>query len=176
MGRSLVTGIFFLVSISIFCQSYGLIEDDSAYTRLKTYEFQFKGEKAGKMPEEYSLKSYTPIAKDQGSLESCTSWAVVYGALSISHAIKNGIDHRRESTKRAFMPLSVHNRIVKSFGNCQNSNGTKIEDVLELLQTKGALRIKDFNVSLEDCDTIPSEILQRKATQNTIDSYFKLFG
>ena len=151
----------------------GLLLNDSVYNQIpkkpvlltRSYDL---------LPKSYSLRSYCPAVKNQGSHCTCTSWASAYAARTITEAIANHWNNPDQITGEAFSPLFVYSLVKgRDYGDCQA--GIYIDAAFEELKRNGVVKYKDFNYDCTSGMTIPSD-LYSKAESYTIDDYFALFS
>ena len=151
-------------------QGLGMVIEDEAYDQLPVLTDAAMGAK-GSFPSRVDLSRYCPIPGNQGLIQSCVGWASAYGALTIEQAIQNEWTDKQLITAEAFSPMFVFNQI--KLGNC--SLGSKVIDAMRFLQDNGTCKIKDFNIDVNDCETLPDELLMEKAELNRIEDYLALF-
>lgn len=151
----------------------GLILDEEGFEREveMTPGFSNDGRRAGDMPLKASLRPYCPIPKNQGEISSCIGWAMGYGALTISHAYREGNTDREAITKKAFSALYLYNQ--SKMGNCMD--GANIQLTAKILKDKGDCPSKAFDSPLADCDREPSATLIEESRENAIKDYIALF-
>ncbi|MFZ2899969.1 MAG: C1 family peptidase [Saprospiraceae bacterium] len=119
------------------------------------------------------LRPYCPTPGYQGVASTCTGWAVGYAAMSISWAINNNWENKRDSIdKNVFSALYLYNQITEST-DC--SKGTEIVKALDLLVEEGNIRARDFDKKNQDCSRKPSEEEIEKAKEFRIRDYTALF-
>ncbi len=146
---------FFLLGALLFSgnlsgQGTGLVFDDQAIhaipktATLATRDFS-------SLPRKVDLSKYAPTVGNQGQTGTCTAWSSVYHARTITYALRNGITDRATITRTAFSPSYVYNQI--RYNNTCNS-GTRVNEALEVLKTKGTPTLSDFAF---DCDKVPDE-------------------
>ena len=152
----------------------GLIIDDEAFQREveMTPGFTNDGRRAGDLPLRFSLRPYCPIPKNQGEINSCIGWAMGYGALTISHAYREGNTNREAVSKKAFSALYLYNQ--SKMGNCMG--GASIQQAANVLKSKGDCPSQVFDSPLADCDREPDETLIGQSQQNAIKDYVALFN
>lgn len=102
------------------------------------------------LPSSYDISSIVPLPGDQDELNSCTSWAFVYAALSAKEVQKRGWTPRLDT--HTFSPSHVHNSIVQG-----NDSATRYLDVLGYIENYGVSTIKYFPISGTNCSTQPNE-------------------
>ena len=148
----------------------GLVFDDDAYARIPRQATLLTRDYTV-LPKAYSLRRFCPVARNQGQFGTCTSWATSYAARTIADAIRNGWTSQIVIDREAFSPIFVYKQI-KGSNKPGCSDGTSIQDALDLLTEKGAPKFRDFNVLC--ADYIPAALFD-KARNHTIDDYNTLF-
>jgi hypothetical protein len=150
--------ILMLCLISVFAYAQndfqtGLIIDntsDAAYKDAGTLAQDFGG-KNGELPMKASVKEHCPPIQSQGGIGSCVGWATGYGAMSIIYSKKyNWSDAER--AEKAFSALYIYNQI--KVGACPL--GSRIDEAVKFLETKGNLPSSEFDMPRENCDKQPS--------------------
>ena len=116
------------------------------------------------LPRKVSLRKYAPTPGDQGSLSTCSGWAVAYSARTIVAAVQNNWDHS-EIDSNAFSPSFIYNQIRTRPG-C--NGGTSIVQGLDVLKTEGVLRMKDFSYN---CNLKVKAGYKKLAVINKIKEY-----
>ena len=170
-NRLYILTLLMLASISVYAQSHGLgcvydPETDGKVPlrpRLMTRDYTV-------LPKAYSLKKYCPTPKSQGPHGTCSAWSTTYAARTICEAISNGWEIQDTITKEAYAPIFVYKQIANS-ADCQS--GSSIANALGLLQSKGAPKLKSFNVLC--AEYIPNQ-LYSEASNYKIDNYSLLFN
>jgi C1A family cysteine protease len=98
----------------------------------------------GQLPYSYSLKSYAPAVGSQGALGSCTSWACGYAAFTIVKRIE-----KSTYSVGPFSPLNLYNRVKTSRGDSPCSDGSSIDESLNVLRSSGCELYSNYN---KNCD------------------------
>ncbi len=152
----------------------GLVLDDEGFRREveMTPGFTNDGRRAGDLPLRFSLRPHCPTPKNQGEINSCIGWAMGYGALTISHAYREGNTDQKDVTKKAFSALYLYNQA--KMGNCMG--GANIQQTAKVLKDKGNCPSKEFDSPLADCDREPDEALITLAQKHAIKDYIALFN
>lgn len=147
--------LFFLLGALLFSdlvvgQGTGLVFDDQAIHDIpKTATLATRDFLA--LPGKVDLSKYAPRTGNQGQTGTCTAWSSVYHARTITYAYRNGMTDKDVITRTAFSPSYVYNQI--RYNNTCNS-GTRVNEALEILKTKGTPTLSDFAF---DCDKVPNE-------------------
>lgn len=116
------------------------------------------------LPTEFDLSDFLPPVDSQGSMGSCTSWAISYYMKSMQEGIEDGITVR-------LSPAYTYNQI--SQGIC---GGTALVETLEILKNQGVSTWNSFPYSDTDCTTQPDPTIQEEAASNKISDYKGLSG
>lgn len=129
-------------------------------------------ETGAELPKGVDLSPYCPTAGHQGDIQSCVGWAAGYAAMTIQHAIQDERTDKREINRLAFSPHFIYNQI--KLDGC-NSN-SRIYEALRFLQKKGNCHKRDFPVDTNNCQSLPSTMVQHRARFYRIKEYQKLFS
>jgi len=116
------------------------------------------------LPMEFDLSEFLPPVDSQGSMGSCTSWAISYYMKSMQEGIEDGVTVR-------LSPAYTYNQI--SQGIC---GGTALVETLEILKEQGVSSWSSFPYSDTDCTTQPDTTVQEEAAENKISDYKGLSG
>lgn len=145
-------------------QGTGLVFDDEALHEIpKTASLASRD--FTDLPRKIDLSIYAPEVGNQGQTGTCTAWSSVYHARTITYAYRNGLTDKAAVTASAFSPSYVYNQI--RYNNTCNS-GTRVNEALEVLKTKGTPKLTDFAF---DCDKQPGEADHRLAEEHKIMDY-----
>ncbi|MDW3195958.1 MAG: C1 family peptidase [Cytophagales bacterium] len=154
----------FLFNHALFGQGTGLVFDDEAIHAIpKTAQLATRDFTA--LPRKVDLSKYAPNVGNQGQTGTCTAWSSVYHARTISFAFRNGMTDKAAITRAAFSPSYVYNQIRYN-NTC--SSGTRVNEALEVLKTKGTPTLSEFAF---DCDKIPNESDHANADDHKILDY-----
>ena len=116
------------------------------------------------IPDFFDLSDKMPPIGDQGSIGSCTSWAVGYALKSYQEHIQYGTPYTYSTL---MSPSFMHNQICV---DVENNKGAYIADALGLLVTTGICTLEDKQYSLEECKKAPTFIQLESAKKNKIGS------
>jgi C1A family cysteine protease len=116
------------------------------------------------LPIDFDLSEFLPPVDSQGSMGSCTSWAISYYMKSMQEGIEDGITIR-------LSPAYTYNQI--SQGVC---GGTDLAQTLEILKEQGVSSWNSFPYYDTDCTTQPDTAVNEEAATNKISDYFSLSG
>ncbi len=116
------------------------------------------------LPKKVSLRKFAPTPGDQGSLSTCSGWAVAYSARTIVAAIQNNWK-QSEIDSNTFSPSFIYNQIRTRPG-CDA--GASIVQGLALLKNEGVAKLKDFSY---DCNLKVKDDLKKLASVNKIKEY-----
>jgi len=116
------------------------------------------------LPIEFDLSEFLPPVGSQGTMGSCTSWAISYYMKSMQEGIEDGV-----TTKLS--PAYTYNQI--SQGVC---GGTALVETLEILKEQGVSSWASFPYSDTDCTTQPDDSVILEAGDNKISDYKGLSG
>jgi cathepsin K len=116
------------------------------------------------LPTEFDLSEFLPPVGSQGSLGSCTSWAISYYMKSMQERIQS-------SGSQVLSPAYTYNQL--SQGVC---GGTALKETLDILKEQGVSSWSSFPYSDTDCTTQPSDEIIQAATENKISDYKGLSG
>lgn len=126
----------------------------------------------GQLPQQIDLRPYTPFAGQQGNFQSCTGWAVGYGAMTIEMAVKNNWTDRRLISQKAFSPAFIYHQIHR--GNCQG--GAPLLAALNLVLQRGNVNFNTFDRQLKSCQQQPNSIHLKLAQKQKIKGFNILFS
>lgn len=151
--------------------STGLLPDDGTYDQLPC-KAELLTRDYTVLPTSHSLVKYCPEVRSQSNFGTCTAWAASYAARTIAEAVKYGWTDKQKITDEAFSPAFTYAQI-KSTGDNNCQRGSQIYKAMELMKTKGAAKIRDFDVL---CATKVNDNLIKNAPKYKIDDYFTLFS
>ena len=117
----------------------------------------------GFLPEAVDLSSRFPTPRDQGSLNSCTGWAVGYAARSY---YAHSVEGRKRDVPRDIPSPSFIYHAIRDPKKCDS--GSTLTDALKLLQT-GSLSLADYPYR-DSCDR-PDKSQSEAATDFKIDQW-----
>lgn len=130
----------------------------------------------GYLPTSVSLQEYCPRAGSQSfhgqaAYATCTAWATVYAAMTITEAIRWGWKDRDVITAEAFSPLFVYAK-TKFAGDNDCNWGIGLYTTLPFLKETGAA--KHRNYSNPCADNVPRWVTD-EASDHKITAYGRLF-
>lgn len=172
----IIVGIFAFMNLN----AQGLPMDEESDNRYEKLPRQPDFNDGGKSEDkalagktQWSLKSYCPKPKHQGTTGTCVGWAVGYAALTIQQAVENGWKGQTDLiTDNAFSPMFIYNQVKIS--DCMK--GAYVDAAMTLLQTKGDLSAADFDKNIADCNVMPTDKQLAKAAKNKITDFRTLFS
>lgn len=138
--------LFCLINVPFYTQQYGrgILLDESLYLYSPKSVPLLRGDFLA-IPQNYSIKVYTPEAGTQGSYPTCSGWACAYSGRTILEAITNNWD--KETIKNnVFSPSFIYNQI-RPTQSC--NEGASLLDALNIMKEFGALRLFDFEYNCE---------------------------
>ncbi len=159
-------------------QGQGMKFSDSLYQTIPPLRQTSDGRKAGdeqmaRIPK-VDLRPYCPRPGRQEDIFSCTGWALGYGAMTISQAIRRGWKGQTDSiTRHAFSALFIYNQIKDTAEDCRANSF--IGAGLHLLRRTGDLPACEFDADRSDCRKMPTGEQLRVAAANRIAGYARLF-
>jgi hypothetical protein len=106
------------------------------------------------LPVSADLSSRMPPVGDQGSLGSCTDWAMAYAARSYYSNTAEG----RDVTKKDNLPSPNYVFHVSRTGSCDD--GTSVDDALRVMR-KGVLSLADYPYSDKCVGPPPAKVIAR---------------
>ena len=116
------------------------------------------------LPIQFDLSEFLPPIDSQGTMGSCSSWAISYYMKSMQEGIQDGFTTR-------LSPAYTYNQIAQGF-----CGGTALEETLNILKEQGVSSWIDFPYSDTDCTTQPNETIKESASENKISDYKSLSG
>lgn len=117
-----------------------------------------------------SLRTYCPMAGDQGQYGTCTAWAVGYSARSIIEAQAQGWTSPLQIKDEAFSPGFLF-KITNPYR--YDCNGSHISSTLEQLRLKGIPKMRDFS---QPCPSEVPQNLLSVAQRYKIQQYLRLWS
>jgi len=172
----LIIGLCSFAAFTVYGQ--GAILDRDFYNQLPRQPNYGDGSKSESKALEginkVDLKPYCPTVQHQGTMSSCTGWAVGYAAQTIQYAISKEWKGKTDKiTNRAFSALFLYNLLKEEkIESC--GVGTNIGKALELLQDKGNIHSEDFDTH-RDCNRQPSDKELAYAQNYKIKNFVTLF-
>lgn len=120
------------------------------------------------LPSSYDISDRVPNPGDQGSLKSCTSWAIGYAALSAKEVQKRGWTPK--SDIHTFSPTHLYNAIVKG-----ENKATDYVSNFEYIRDNGLSTMSYFPVDNSGCSKQPTSIQTENAKlyKGTAHSWLK---
>lgn len=175
-----LTKVLLLISLLIQGQipGTGLLFDDAGYASSPAQsKFRDGSKSANKALEgitKVDLKPYCPQPQNQDTVGSCVGWSVGYGAMSITHAIENGLEHKQKLiTENAYSALFIYNQIKDRDTAC--NVGTYVDEAFQFIKDSGNLYSKLFDTDLKNCYSLPTPDQLDSARQNRIKDFKTLF-
>ena len=163
--------------ITIVVQGQGLIVDFDRYEQVPRLSALGDGSKSvndADYTPKVDLRPYCPIPQKQGVVNSCTGWAVGYGALSILRAVNENWNGMKDSiNQHAFSALFIYNQVKKGI-TC--NAGSDIIDAGKLLMEKGNLTSQYYDRFKNQCDRLPNSEELEMARPFKIKEFVTLFG
>ena len=174
--------LLLLVCTGWFCretaEGQGMSFSDSLYRAIPALPDTGGGGKAENeqiaQTPKVDLRPYCPRPGRQEDAYSCTGWALGYGAMSISMAIKNGWRGQTDTiTRHAFSALFIYNQIKDTAEDCHANSF--LGDGLQLLARSGNLPAAEFDRDRNDCRKLPTASQLEAAKRHRIGAYARLF-
>lgn len=134
----------------------------------------YSGEKYNEIPLKVNLRPYCPPPADQGDMGSCVGWAVGYGALTASLAIRQNVTDAVQLSHMAHSAAFIYNQIKLTDQDC--AAGAYIEDALQLLRDQGDCLEQTFNFEGATCRTTPPEEAFAEAGRYRVQDFAALFS
>jgi len=145
--------------------------DNVRYSKIKRTAPQTKGI-YDVLPISSSLEKYAPIPGNQGNYGTCVGWSTGYAARTIIYAKANNITDKDEITKNAFSASYIYNQL-KEKTDTFCTDGTFINDALQLIIDKGSIALSDYSYT---CEMMVTDEIAEKALLNRTRDYKKLFN
>jgi Papain family cysteine protease len=152
-------------------RSTGLILDAANYARCPKMP-DFDGAKFNSLPLSISLRPYCPTPSEQGLKPTCVGWAVGYGGLTISRAIRLGLTQRKAIDSIAHSAYYIYNNLKKPDG-C--GTGVPLPAALDFLKKNGDCRAATFSNDSINCDIPTNPRAYTEAMQFRIKDFARLF-
>lgn len=165
MQRAAIISFLILLNISSLAQNHGrgALLDTAVFKNCPRAPVLMKRDIIN-LPSKISLQRYAPTPGDQGSLSTCSGWAVAYSARTMVAAIQNNWDHE-EINKNVFSPSFIYNQIRTKPG-CKG--GTSVVQGLDILKTEGVLKMEQFSYN---CNLKVKADLKKLALKYKIKEY-----
>lgn len=165
-----------LSSTTVYAQDgfgTGLLIDDAAFERSVEMipEFSNDGRRAADLPRQFSLRPFTPLPKDQGSINSCIGWAMGYAALTTQKAYRDGLTDRLAISRGAHSAMFIYNQVKE--GSCMS--GAYVHKAAEFLKESGTCFSEAFDFPYTQCERQPEATLVAESQQHTIRDFLGLF-
>lgn len=93
------------------------------------------------LPEQVSLKKYTPKVGNQGNSNACVGWAIGYGAMTIQQAKNLNISNQDSITELAYSAAFIYRMIEKE----EKNDRVGLVEGITVVQQKGNVPYKDFH-------------------------------
>ena len=148
----------------------GLVFDEEAYKKTPIKAQLTRGDYT-EIPSSYSLKKYCPKPGNQLQLHTSPAWAITWGARTILEAKSREWEDTDKITKNAFAPSFTYALSTQLEDNTC-TQGTSLENTLEIMKTLGTPRYVDF---LEFCPRTITEESKKLAAESKITDYVRLF-
>lgn len=153
-----------------FKRGTGLVFDDEAYAKTPIKAALSRGDYLN-LPEQSSIKKFSPTPGDQGRYGTCTAWSTVYAARTILEAQKNQWIDKYTITENAFSPGFIYRLLKDDTTKCDE--GTNIGKAFALMMMEGAPKLKSLN---SKCPSyIPSELYDEAYSYKIYD-FTRLFS
>jgi hypothetical protein len=149
---------------NLFSQS-GYNYSPEEFKKAKVYEGLEDDNTKNPLPEAVSLAAFAPQRGDQGKQGSCVAWSSAYAARTVLEAAST----RTPPDQLAYSPAFLYNNIALE--DCQ---GSYIQRAMEFMQTKGAVKMENFQYDENDCSRQASNSLLQEASANKIHGFHRL--
>jgi hypothetical protein len=139
LKQKLLVLLIFLCLIPVFSQEYptGAIPNPERYGQINTKPV-LHSRNFSSIPRSFSLRQYSPIPEDQSPFGTCTAWASVFAARTITESIAKNRIVRQQSSDDAFSPYYVYINVSKTVPPF--TEGIYIGDALDFLKETGAVK------------------------------------
>jgi C1A family cysteine protease len=157
-----------IVSAQINKRPTGLLFNPKEYAKIPVAAKLTRG--FYNLPKSHSLKKYAPTPGNQGQTGTCTAWSTAYHAITISESVKLNRTDFNSTNKETFSPSFIYNQI-RNDETC--NNGTSIEVALQLMVSKGNMKISEFPF---DCNATIDPSILSKSENYKLSGYRTLFS
>jgi Papain family cysteine protease len=177
MTLSIISGCFFTAQAQNRRYT-GFVFDDNVYNlvpRLPRYE----GGKYNKIPLKVSLRPYTPIPFDQGTVGSCVAYASGYANYTMNRAIQEKLTDRAKINPMAHSASYLYNQIKSAnLANASDpcSGGASIMSAMETMKTKGICLATTFANDPTNCQKTITPEANAEAAIFKIKDFATLFA
>lgn len=170
-GFPMLLGVF-LLATALQAQEFktGCILDPVSYEKVPLAAPLMRGD-FDRVPTFVSLRPYTPLPQNQGSLGTCVGWSIAYAARTILAAYEQKWTNQVLITENAFSPFFLYEQ-AKSIKDIYCMEGTSLYNALEIIKEVGVVKINDFG---NQCGMLITSQHEKKATENKIKDYRRLF-
>ena len=163
---------FFLCLTPLFAQEYsmGAILDPVRYEQTDAKPV-LHSRNYTTIPNNVSLKQYSPIPESQGQYGTCVGWSTAFAARTISESIALNRTNARLNSSNAFSPIYVYKSITN---DPSGKNGACISDALDLMKNNGIVKRLPEEKNMDFSKIILSQFSSFQKYQ--ISNYVRLFS
>ncbi|MBK8255656.1 MAG: hypothetical protein IPK82_23700 [Polyangiaceae bacterium] len=115
-----------------------------------------------------SLRPFCPMPGHQRDANSCTAFAVGYGAMTCARALRRGLDGRAAIAQSTFSSAFIYNQVKTAPADCRE--GISVESALRFLKMQGNCRSAEFD-TVRGCAVQPAAPLLDSAKQHRIRDF-----
>ena len=122
------------------------------------------------LPDSASIKLFAPVPRNQGNFGTCVAWSTGYAARTISYCIQHQVTNPAQINALSFSPTYLY-YYVKTPGDQDCTGGSKIEDALKILGSKGDV---PMTTGIPACTGTIDSATDQKARDYSIKTYVSL--
>lgn len=146
--------------------------DHASYDGIPLIAPLKRGGARDSLPPSISLKHFAPTPGDQGDRPTNAAWAVAYGAYTCIKAIEQNCSVQATIDAMAFSPGYIYAATFHG-SNPGCDKGFSLTQALDAMTGRGTVNARDFP---DECDNALPEAVKKRALENRIFAYRRLFG
>ena len=162
----LLLALFSTCPILLAQRNFGVVFNEADYRAMPLIEPA--GVKGDEFPKNISLRPFCPVPGHQREANSCTAFAVGYGAMTSAQALQQGLTDTATVAQAAFSAAFIYNQVKSGATDCRE--GISVEAALRFLKTQGNCRYAEFD-TVRGCLAQPTPALLDLAKSNRIRDF-----
>jgi hypothetical protein len=149
-------------------RNFGVVFNAADYRAIPLIEPASRAKGDDDFPKKVSLRPFCPPPGHQRGANSCTAFAVGYGAMTTASALRQGLTNAEQIAQSAFSSAFIYNQVKSVLGDCEE--GIAVEAALRWLKTAGNCRFADFDTA-QGCAVLPDQALMDAAKSKRIKDF-----
>jgi len=149
-------------------RNFGVVFNENEYRAIPLIEPASRAKGDEDFPKNVSLRPFCPPPGHQRSANSCTAFAVGYGAMTTASALRQGLTDSEQIAQSAFSSAFIYNQVKSVPGDCEE--GISVEAALRWIKAAGNCRFSAFDTS-RSCAILPDQTLMDGAKNNRIRDF-----